>query len=203
MRIGPQVGEPLSIHRQTPLGSGAGSVPSSCCEPFICRTPERAREYPHQFSGGMQQRAMIAMGLALEPELLIADEPTTALDVTVQAQVLNLLREIRDTHGTARSCSSPTTLAWSPSCATGSMSCMRARSLEQGAVERHVRPARASLYAGAAAGDADGAHGAGGAVVDSRPDPAALDLPVAAASPIVVRIASIAVAASLRTSKSC
>jgi ABC-type dipeptide/oligopeptide/nickel transport system ATPase component len=49
----------------------------------------------------MQQRAMIAMGLALEPELLIADEPTTALDVTVQAQVLKLLREIRDTHGTS------------------------------------------------------------------------------------------------------
>jgi peptide/nickel transport system ATP-binding protein len=62
---------------------------------------ERAREHPHQFSGGMQQRAMIAMGLALEPELLIADEPTTALDVTVQAQVLKLLREIRDTHGMA------------------------------------------------------------------------------------------------------
>jgi oligopeptide/dipeptide ABC transporter ATP-binding protein len=62
---------------------------------------KRAGEYPHQFSGGMQQRAMIAMGLALEPELLIADEPTTALDVTVQAQVIRLLQEIRDLHGTA------------------------------------------------------------------------------------------------------
>jgi peptide/nickel transport system ATP-binding protein len=62
---------------------------------------QRAKEYPHQFSGGMQQRAMIAMGLALEPQLLIADEPTTALDVTVQARVLNLLREVRDRQGTA------------------------------------------------------------------------------------------------------
>jgi oligopeptide/dipeptide ABC transporter ATP-binding protein len=66
------------------------------------RQPEqRAQEYPHQFSGGMQQRAMIAMGLALEPELLIADEPTTALDVTVQAQVIALLREVREQQGTS------------------------------------------------------------------------------------------------------
>ena len=99
--IGEQVGEPQVIHR----GSSWQAAKAKAVELLRgvhLRAPEqRAREYPHQFSGGMQQRAMIAMGLALEPELLVADEPTTALDATVQAQVLKLLREIRDTHGAA------------------------------------------------------------------------------------------------------
>ena len=99
MRIGRQVGEPLELH--------SGFTPARARDAALrllssvhLREPEkRLREYPHQFSGGMQQRAMIAMGLALNPQLIIADEPTTALDVTVQAQVLKLLREIRDDHG--------------------------------------------------------------------------------------------------------
>lgn len=101
LRIGRQVGEPIEIHRRVSLRAAAAAA-VRLLESVHIRQPEaRVREYAHQFSGGMQQRAMIAMGLALEPELLIADEPTTALDVTVQAQVLRLLREIRDTHGTS------------------------------------------------------------------------------------------------------
>jgi len=63
--------------------------------------PERKHDYPHQFSGGMKQRVVIAMALCCKPQLLIADEPTTALDVTIQAQVLAMIRELRDRLGTS------------------------------------------------------------------------------------------------------
>lgn len=101
LRIGRQVGEPVEIHRRASLRQAAAAAVRLLTSVHIREPERRVTEFPHQFSGGMQQRAMIAMGLALEPELLIADEPTTALDVTVQAQVLRLLREIRDTHDTS------------------------------------------------------------------------------------------------------
>ncbi len=99
MRIGRQVGEPLELHRGLSIRDAAEAAVMLLTSVQIREPHTRVREYPHQFSGGMQQRAMIAMGLALNPELLIADEPTTALDVTVQAQVLKLLREIRNSSG--------------------------------------------------------------------------------------------------------
>ena len=99
LRVGPQVGEPLTLHRATPWNVAKRKAVELLSAVHLRDAARRAEEYPHQFSGGMQQRAMIAMGVCLEPKLLIADEPTTALDVTVQTQVLQLLREIRDRHG--------------------------------------------------------------------------------------------------------
>lgn len=101
MRIGRQVGEPLMLHRGTSLRTAIRRAVDLLGAVHVREPEHRIRDYPHSLSGGMQQRAMIAMGLALEPELLIADEPTTALDVTVQAQVLRLLKEIRDQKATS------------------------------------------------------------------------------------------------------
>ena len=101
LRVGIQVAEPLNLHRGHPVGSLMESAIGLLGAVHIRDPGQRVHDYPHQFSGGMQQRTLIAMGLALEPALLIADEPTTALDVTVQAQVLDLLREIRAIHGTS------------------------------------------------------------------------------------------------------
>ena len=101
LMVGDQVGEPLVLHRASGWATARRAAIDLLGSVRLSQPELRAREYPHQFSGGMQQRAMIAMGLALEPQLLIADEPTTALDVTVQAQVIALLRDIRREHGTS------------------------------------------------------------------------------------------------------
>ncbi|OKO87686.1 peptide ABC transporter ATP-binding protein [Bradyrhizobium sp. NAS80.1] len=95
LTIGDQIGETLRIHQ----GLGADDAQKKAVELLdMVRIPDarrRVAEYPHRLSGGMRQRVMIAMAIACRPKILIADEPTTALDVTVQAQILNLLRELR------------------------------------------------------------------------------------------------------------
>ncbi len=100
-RIGDQISEVLRAHRGLSHRDAWSSAVEFLGLVGIPRAAERARDYPHQFSGGMRQRALIAMAVALRPDLLIADEPTTALDVTIQAQILELLHEVRRSLGMA------------------------------------------------------------------------------------------------------
>jgi peptide/nickel transport system ATP-binding protein len=99
--IGYQIGEVLTRHRGLSGGAIASETQRLLESVGIADAPNRLRQYPHEFSGGMNQRAMIAMALAGRPDILIADEPTTALDVTIQAQILELLRQIQRETGMA------------------------------------------------------------------------------------------------------
>lgn len=98
--IGQQIGEAIVLHNGLPT---AKAVDNRVCEllELVGIRPERRTQYPHQYSGGMRQRAMIAMALACNPQIVIADEPTTALDVMIQAQILELLLTLRDKLGLA------------------------------------------------------------------------------------------------------
>ena len=95
-RVGRQIGESLRIHRGFTKAEARRRAIELLDRVGIPSAGARVDDYPHEFSGGMRQRAMIAMALACEPKLLIADEPTTALDVTVQAQIVDLVREVQD-----------------------------------------------------------------------------------------------------------
>lgn len=99
LTVGEQIAELIRIHQ----GVGRKESFDRAREMLekVGIQPERAHEYPHQFSGGMKQRVVIAMALACSPKLLIADEPTTALDVTIQAQVLDLMKKLKEDYGTA------------------------------------------------------------------------------------------------------
>ena len=94
LTIGKQVAEPIRLHRGTPWQDALREAERLLDHSRIPDAPARLKDYPHQFSGGMRQRTMIAMALACRPKLIIADEPTTALDVTVQAEILALLKEL-------------------------------------------------------------------------------------------------------------
>ena len=99
MRIGDQVAEPLMIHRQMGRQEAFATATRNLQRVHLPDPQEKMRAYPYQLSGGQRQRAMIAMAMACSPDILIADEPTTALDVTVQAQILRLLDELVSEQG--------------------------------------------------------------------------------------------------------
>ena len=94
-----QIAEVISIHEHIPAAEAVKKAQQAL--EMVGIPAARGREYPHQFSGGMKQRVVIAMALACDPRLLIADEPTTALDVTIQAQVLELIREAKEKSGSS------------------------------------------------------------------------------------------------------
>ncbi|MGA8486205.1 MAG: ABC transporter ATP-binding protein, partial [Gaiella sp.] len=100
-KIGWQIVEAIQAHERVSEKAARARALEALREVGIPNAADRLSSYPHELSGGMRQRVMIAMALVLGPEILIADEPTTALDVTVQAQILDLVRELQAEHGTA------------------------------------------------------------------------------------------------------
>lgn len=101
MRIGDQIAEPLQVHRGFSHKRAFSEAINLLSLSKIPEAAKRARQYPFEFSGGMLQRAMIAMAIACKPSILIADEPTTALDVTIQAQILDVLQDLQTETGMA------------------------------------------------------------------------------------------------------
>ena len=97
--VGGQIAEAVRLHRPVSRRAAWDRAVELLDEVGIADAPRRAHAYPHQLSGGMRQRVMIAMAISCEPRVLVADEPTTALDVTIQAEILELLRGLRERHG--------------------------------------------------------------------------------------------------------
>jgi len=96
LRIGEQISEAICLHQHVPAPEALARSVKLLGEVGISEPERRVRDYPHQLSGGMRQRVMIAMAMSCNPQLLLADEPTTALDVTIQAQILNLISDLKE-----------------------------------------------------------------------------------------------------------
>ena len=101
LTVGRQISEAIALHQGLSRRDAMDGAVEMLRRVHIPEAEHRAHAYPHQLSGGMRQRVMIAMAISCSPKLLIADEPTTALDVTIQAQILDLMRELQETSGTA------------------------------------------------------------------------------------------------------
>ncbi len=114
LTIGRQIAEPLRLHQGLTRNQVEQRVVEMLSVVGIAEPRRRAREYPHQLSGGMRQRVMIAIALACRPKLLIADEPTTALDVTIQAQILSLMADLKQRFGSTLPLAAPSLHAWPP-----------------------------------------------------------------------------------------
>ena len=149
MRVGAQIGESLRVHGLAGKQEARARAIELLRAVRITDPEKRVDDYPHQLSGGMRQRVMIAVALACRPPLIIADEPTTALDVTVQAQILELLRDMKEqfdlsllliTHdlGVIAETADRVAVMYA------------GRIVEEGAGSRHLPPAAASVHAGSA-----------------------------------------------------
>ena len=149
LTVGRQIGETLQLHQ----GMNARDAEKQAIEMLtlvgIPAPERRVREYPHQLSGGMRQRVMIAMALACNPKLLIADEPTTALDVTIQAQILDLMRDLKTRLGSAIMLITHD-LGVVAEMAERVVVMYAGRKVEEASVDGDLRPSAASLHARAA-----------------------------------------------------
>ncbi len=170
MTIGAQVAESLVVHQGLSRREAEAKALAVLDEVKIPSAARRFHEYPHQFSGGMRQRVMIAMALACEPAVLLADEPTTALDVTIQAQVLGLLADLKERHGMAMLFITHN-LGVVAQIADRVAVMYAGQIVEQAAVGRDLRPSGASLYARAVRRDP--AHGSRRAGTGGDPRPGA------------------------------
>ncbi|MBG9977407.1 ABC transporter ATP-binding protein [Facklamia tabacinasalis] len=101
MTVGKQIAESLQVHHGLAAGEAMEEAKNMMAKVGITQVEVKSQQYPHQFSGGMRQRVMIALALACKPKILIADEPTTALDVTIQAQIIELMNSLKDEFDTS------------------------------------------------------------------------------------------------------